>query len=476
MNKRPILLINSNRMRPPVAPLALDYIGGHLRQCGYAVELLDLCWAEKPEQAIRAQLSKTNPLLIGITFRNSDDCYLFSRDWFVPQLKTLVDSIKKNSDAPIVLGGCGFSVFPRPVMDACGVDLGIVGDGEIAMALLAEHLQNGKGYHDIPGLACRNAAGDVVINPPAYEATLSVPPDRSLLDNASYFREGAMGNVETKRGCPMPCIYCADPVAKGPRVRCRRPQEVADECAALLRQGVDVLHLCDGEFNIPPEHALAVCHELIERGLGERIKWYAYAGVKPFPVELAETMRRAGCVGINFGVDSGSDRMLAVLKRGFTKEDIARTVHACKQAGLIVMLDMLLGGPSEDRDSVAESIEFIKRLNPDRAGAATGLRIYPGTPLAEMVRVEGPMAPNPNLVGCTENNHDFFRPVFYLEHRLGDHPAELVVDLIDGDQRFFPPPRTRDTANYNYNDNRVLEEAIAAGQRGAFWDILRKIG
>jgi radical SAM superfamily enzyme YgiQ (UPF0313 family) len=284
-----------------------------------------------------------------------------------------------------------------------------------------------------------------------------------------------MGNIETKRGCPVPCLYCADPIVKGKIVRCRDPRQVADEVEALLNQGVDVLHLCDGEFNIPADHALAVCEQIIARGLGERVCWYCYASVKPFPSELATAMRRAGCVGINFGIDSGCDRMLTTLRRGYTSEDIRRVVEDCRRAGILIMLDMLIGGPGEDRQSVAESITFIKSLNPDRAGAATGLRIYPGTPLAALIADQGPMNTNPNLHGCVEHNEDFFQPVFFIDKRLGDNPGDLVVDLIDGDERFFPPPRTQDAANYNYNDNRILEEAITAGQRGAFWDILRRI-
>ena len=154
-----------------------------------------------------------------------------------------------------------------------------------------------------------------------------------------------MGNVETKRGCPGRCIYCADPVAKGRCVRCRPPAEVADEIEALLAQGVGVLHFCDGEFNLPPQHALAICEEIIARGLGDRLQWYCYATVDPFPADLAWAMRRAGCVGVNFGADSGCDRMLAILNRGYERKAIRRAVDYCRRVGITVMADLLIGGP-----------------------------------------------------------------------------------------------------------------------------------
>ncbi len=472
MKPRSVLLINSNRMRPPVAPLALDYIGDRLKSAGYPVRLMDLSFED--ETAIEKALSETYAIAVGVTFRNTDDCYSGSGAFFVPGLADLVSWIKSRTKAPVVIGGCGYSVFPREVLSEAGADFGILGDGEESFLQLVRHLENHDDFSEVPGLVYRDG-DEIALNSPAYRAILDVPPHRSLVENARYLREGAMGNIETKRGCPAKCIYCADPVAKGHNVRCRPATQVADEVESLLRQSVDVLHLCDGEFNIPPAHAIAVCEEMIRRRLGERVRWYCYAAVHPFPAELADLMRQAGCVGVNFGVDSGCDRMLALLKRGYKREAIRETVYHCRKAGLRIMLDLLIGGPGEDEASVRESIAFIKSVNPDRAGAATGVRIYPGTALAALVREQGPMETNPNLRGRRAGNENFLRPVFYLDERLGPEPADLVCDAIGDDPRFFPPPRSTAAVNYNYNDNRVLEDAIARGERGAFWDILRRL-
>jgi radical SAM superfamily enzyme YgiQ (UPF0313 family) len=471
-----VLLINANEMRPPVAPLALDYIGGCLTQANIDVQLLDLSFVDDSREAVTAVLRNVDPLLVGISFRNTDDCFWPSAAYFVPQLRELVTTVRSATTAPIVLGGCGFNIFPLPLVELTGADLGVVGDGEDTMLRLVEHLQSGKDHRGLPGIVFRSEDGKLRLNAPQYvQGDLNVPPERLLIDNVRYLREGGMGNVETKRGCPMPCIYCADPLARGNVLRCRQPQQVADEMEALLRQGVDVLHLCDGEFNIPPEHALAVCEEMIRHQLGERIHWYCYATVHPFPAELATAMRRAGCVGINFGADSACDHMLAALKRGYQRQAIAEAVRHCKQAGITVMLDLLLGGPGETRDSVAETIAYIKQVDPDRCGAATGVRLYPGTPLARMLQQQGPLSENPNLYGSLEDNDHLLKPVFYIDHALGEDAGGLVCDLIAGDERFFPPPRLQGADNYNYNDNTTLERAIADGHRGAFWDILRQL-
>ncbi len=475
MPDRSVVLVNSNRMKPAIAPLALDYVAGSLQRGGFAVRLIDLCFADDPSEALRQGLADVEPLLIGVTFRNTDDCYYPSCAFFVPDLSELVRQIRALTDAPVALGGCGFSVFPAEVVGMTRADFGVIGDGEGTFLELARALAKGGEYGSLPGLVRRGTDGRCVLNPPRWPGDLDVSPTRNLLDNARYFREGGQGNVETKRGCPMPCIYCADPVAKGRRVRCRPPAQVADEVESLVRQGVEVLHLCDGEFNIPAEHALAVCREMIERKLGERVRWYVYCSPHPFSDELAMAMRQAGCVGVNFGSDSGCDRMLAALGRSYRRDAIREAVRSCKTAGITVMVDLLLGGPGENEASVRETIEFVRGLDPDRCGAATGVRLYPGTPLAEAIRNQGPLSANPNLRGCVEDNDSLLRPVFYFDRRLGDDPGSLVCDIIDSDERFFPPPRIKDATNYNYNDNQVLQDAINRGMRGAYWDILRKL-
>jgi radical SAM superfamily enzyme YgiQ (UPF0313 family) len=298
------------------------------------------------------------------------------------------------------------------------------------------------------------------------------------VDNATYFRWGGQIGVETKRGCPRQCSYCPDPVVKGRLSRLRSPVDVADEMQALVRRGIDVFHICDAEFNLPPRHALEVCDELIRRGLGDRARWYAYVTVTPFSEELASRMRRAGCVGINFTGDSTNPQMLATYRHPHRREDIALAVRRCRTYGIAVMLDLLLGGPGETPETVAESIAALKQIDPDCAGAALGLRILPGTPLQSAVAAEGPPENNPNVRKRYPGNIDLLQPTYYLAAALGDRPAALVRELIDDDPRFFPPQDevadpTPAAGDHNYNDNRQLLEAIAAGARGAYWDLLR---
>lgn len=471
-----VTLVNPNRMQPAVAPIGLDYLADALLAAGHQVDLLDLCFAPDPLGAIDQHFRRLEPDLVALSLRNSDDCYFASQESFLPAYRAVLERLRARTKAPIVLGGVGFSIMPEGILRRLGADLGVAGGGEQAIVELADRVGVDSPFHDVSGLVYRTSKG-YRRNPPSPDSLAELPPRRrQTVDNARYFQVGGQGGVETKRGCAVDCLYCADPVAKGRAFRLRPPEMVADEVEALLAQGIDVLHLCDGEFNLPREHALAVCEAFARRSLGERVRWYTYAAAVPFDPDLARSMRRVGCVGVNFGVDSGSDVMLRRLGRPYRASALGEAARACREAGLAVMFDLLLGGPGETWETVRETLERVRAIGPDRVGAALGVRVYPGTRLGEEVRRGGVSAENPNLHGVLDGNDDLVDPVFYVSAELGRDPVGELRSLVAGDERFLVGGRPGEVeANYNYNDNSVLVEAIREGERGAYWDILRRV-
>jgi tryptophan 2-C-methyltransferase len=478
-----LTLINTNRMRPPIAPVGLDYVAGAAREAGIDVDLLDLCLAERHEAALLDYFAGSRPELVGLSFRNASDCFWPSAASFVPDLLTLVKSIRSMTDAPIVLGGVGYSMFAEEIIRLLdGEVFGIRGDGEEAIVQLVSELRGERNWRRVPGLVW-SENGAVRSNRPAWPEKLNVPWRRDIVDNAAYFRLGGQIGVETKRGCDRRCAYCADRLAKGPVVRLRDPADVANEVASLLSQSIDVLHLCDAEFNIAPRHALDVCDELIRRGLNRRVKWYAYMAVVPFDSRLANRMAQAGCVGINFTSDSANASMLTAYRQRHNKEDLAAAVRLCRENGMAVMLDLLLGGPGETPETLAESLKFFMQLNPDCCGASLGVQLYPNTEMTAVVAAEGPMETNGGIRRHYSGPIDLLCPTFYISPALGKNPARLIRELIAGDSRFFPPEEeavsscgpVEASGDHNYNQNSALCDAIAAGARGAYWDILRKM-
>jgi radical SAM superfamily enzyme YgiQ (UPF0313 family) len=476
-----LVLINTNMMRPPIAPIGIDYVAGAVRKAGYEVDIVDLCLSDEPEMLLRQYFATHDPKLVGLSLRNVDDCFWPSAAWFVPDLMKTIASIRNMTYAPIVLGGVGYSIFAEEIVRYTDVEFGIRGDGEWAMVALSKELLGSRRYETITGLVWR-IGGQICNNGGAWPDKLELSTERNAIDNLTYFNKGGQCGLETKRGCNRKCIYCADPLAKGCAPRVREPAEVADEVQALLDQGVDILHLCDSEFNIPYKHAIAVCEEFIQRGLGDNLRWYTYMAVTPFDADLAAAMKKAGCAGIDFTGDSANESMLKTYCQPHGKDELELAVKLCQDNDIKVMIDLLLGGPGETQGSATETIEFIKKINPDCAGAALGIRIYPNTPIAKLLEeTEGDLDENPNIRRKYSGRIDLLRPNYYISQELGERPAELVQDIVNGDKRFFEPlsefaPEVIEAgSDYNYNDNRDLEQAIANGARGAYWDILRQI-
>jgi hypothetical protein len=159
--------------------------------------------------------------------------------------------------------------------------------------------------------------------------------------------------------------------------------------------------------------------------------------------------------------------MLGSLGRAFAPDDILNAAQWCKDAGVLAMFDLLIGGPGETRESITRTIELMQRAAPDRVGVGVGLRVYPGTQLETLVKHE-------RIAGGLTGGERPSDPLFFMEPAVASFVFELVDDLIGDDRRFLFFDPTRPERNYNYNANQVLVDAIREGHRGAYWDILRR--
>jgi radical SAM superfamily enzyme YgiQ (UPF0313 family) len=283
IRRKPILLVNPNRMRPPIGPLALEHLADSLRRHGYEPALCDLTFSEDWASDLTRVLEDVDPDAIGVTIRNIDDTYLAGQDFVLSGTAEMIRLIMKTVSVPVILGGIGFSTAPREILEYTGADYGIVGDGEDALEALLTCLFEGEDVSRARGAVYRNENDTIDFAPTDLRDLTHLPAaPRRFADNRRYFAEGGQAGIETKRGCDRHCIYCPEPQSKGDRVRVRPPETVAREFIDLLDQGIDVFHLCDSEFNLPPDHAQAVCEALIRQGVASEIRWYTYASPVPF--------------------------------------------------------------------------------------------------------------------------------------------------------------------------------------------------
>lgn len=463
-----IALINTNRIHPPIAPIGIDYVAEAIVAAGHEVTILDLCWEEDWQTAIRKFFAANDFGLIGMTLRNTDDCFSSSKHSFLSEFQVMVTAIRQATQSPIILGGAGFSVMPRAILSFCPADAGIWNDGEFLLPKIADCLEKNQSWHHLPNLIYQKDGMWKRSEQTLFPLQTLPIMSRQWVDNPRYYKEGGQIGIETKRGCTCNCIYCADPIAKGRQIRLRPPDQVITEWRTLINQGITHFHCCDSEFNLPPSHAKAICEQLISKGLNHQMQWYAYCSPAGFDESLAKAMREAGCAGINFGADSGDNGMLDCLRRDFTPDDITRAVQACHTEGITVMLDLLLGAPGETRESITQTLNHMKKTKAERIGISLGIRLYPETELTNKI-----IQTNPHYQ--IKRRQDLLSPIFYIDPAIKDLAPNLIKEQIKDDPRFFFSDQSTTDKDYNYNDNKVLKKAIQKGMRGAYWDILRKI-
>lgn len=451
-----ILIVSANKEREPypVVPLGASYVASALKKEGHDARILDLCFEDDPEAAIRNVVSDFRPDIVGLSIRNIDNLTYGKSVYYMPFIKGIAGMIKKTTGAPIVAGGSGFSIFPEEALRYLGIENGIAGEGEEAFARFADILQNGGSLETVPNL-CRIVNGEFIGNQIQCSNVFSMP-DRSLLDNGKYLELGGMGNIQTKRGCPFSCTYCTYPAIEGRELRLRDAAEVVDEIIeARGRHGIDYFFFVDDIFNFPQEHAMAVCEEMIRRNAG--VDWTCFATPLGMSEEIAALMKRAGCKGIEFGTDGGSEKTLAALGKRFTPGDVAHASGCCRSVDLPHAHYIIMGGPAEDAATMDETFSLFDRVKPTAVIALIGVRIYPNTALRQMAVDDG----------IIQEKDSLFNPEFYLTRAID---SETLVRKVAGYA----------TGRFNWIvpalDIRCNPEMLALlrrrGKRGPLWDLL----
>ena len=452
-----ILFVSVNResVPYPVAPLGVAYVAGAARSAGHEVRLLDLCFSESVEADVAGVVGQFAPELIGISIRNVDNLTYPAPVSYLDEILAAVTSLRRHSEAPIVAGGPGFSIFPERLLAALHLECGVIGEGEETFCALAQCLQDRREVPRLPNLIRRGEDARRVARRLGHFAENGWPA-RDLLDNARYLTLGGMANLQTKRGCPFGCTYCTYPQIDGPSLRLRPPANVADEMAAMVEEAhVDEAFFVDDIFNQPYDHALGICEEIVARRL--RVGWTCFATPIGMTPELARAMKRAGCRGVEFGADAASPSILRALGKPFAQEDLRVAAHACREAGLPAAYYLIFGGPGETAETLAETCDLIDDLRPQAVLAFVGIRIYPNTPLHGLAVSEGVIA----------EEDDLLLPRFYISSRIGEGELTAAVGAhAKGRSNWVVP------ALGIRSDPALLALLRRSGRRGPLWDLL----
>jgi len=455
-----VLLISANteKLPDPVFPIGAAYMAAVAERHGHTVDTLDLCFVENVGVALDAKIREQLPDVVGISLRNLDSSAYPQNTSYIDDYKQLVDGVRERTNAPIVLGGAGFTVMPYTIMEYLGADVGVIGEGEGVFPWILHQLAQRQPIRSTPEYECHPVNGGVCVSPVTRIKHLDITgvPGRRRFDMGRYYERGGALNIQTKRGCYFECVFCSYPLIEGSKVRMRSAPAVVDEIQAVREEcGIRHWFFVDNIFNMPIRHAKDICDEIASRQLD--IEWSGYLNPKFIDDELCRLMSVSGCKAIEFGTDSGSATMIANLKKEFDADDLRQASALCHSYGLKFCHSLIFGGPGETRRTVSETITLMDELQPTAVIAMTGIRILPGTEMVEIALRDGQIDADDNLL----------YPKFYISPALGDELIDCIEAYAQAHSNWIVPGKGIKT------NVQVLQKLRERKIKGQLWRLLR---
>lgn len=325
---------------------------------------------------LRKKLDEFQPDLVGLSLITMDYRRLYN----------MLQEVKDyRPEAKIIVGGPHVTIFNRKVLEECpAIDYGVTREGE---STLVELCQGELPEQQIMGLIYREDGHIVYTGDREFAMDLDkIPwPRYEKFELEKYFREIS---IHTSRGCPHQCIFCARH-ALTPKFRARSAASVGDELEYWYKKGYRKFNIEDDNFNLIKDRVYQICDEIENRKL-EGMILRCSNGIRADRAdrEMLVRMREVGFQYLAFGVDAGNDRMLKVVKKGETMEDIETGIRNACELGYGVKLFFIIGNPTETTADVEDMVKLTLRY-PVEEVHFNNVLPYPGTELYEWVNERG---------------------------------------------------------------------------------------
>ena len=411
-----ILLINVNSYAAPypVYPLGISHLAATLEDAGHIVKIHDVqADGVEPQKSVDSFL----PDFVGISLRNIDDIHIESKLFLAPMLYDMALKVREITSAKVIVGGSGFSLFPKELLKLSNADYGICGEGEKPLLSLVEKIEKKESPNEIAGLVFKGENGEIKINEKVAEDASDIKIPKRPKELASFYIEkSTILNVQTQRGCPHHCCYCTYPLIEGRNLRFRTPESVVDDIERIAECGGKYFFVVDSVFNTSKTHLKEVCKAMIKRPSG--MEWGCYLRPQGLDEEMMGLMKEAGLKHIEFGSDSYSDKVLKAYGKKLTFADIKKSSDLAKAAKIRYAHFLIMGGPGETEETLEESFQNSLSLNKTVHFPFIGMRIYPGTPLYTQSVSDGLIS---------KEDKGLLKPVFYISPGLTSEKIEEML-------------------------------------------------
>jgi len=326
--------------------------------------------------AVIDRLRNINPRVLGITARTPD----------IREAEKIAAAVKtRRPDTIVMIGGAHVTGLRERVLKECPhFDIGVCGEGEMTFMELLELIRRTGGreteYSGIDGIIFRKGTGIITTRARAPITDLdSLPfPAWDLFPNLKDI------SLFTSRGCPYQCIFCQR--VMGNRVRSMSPRRVIREIKwAIKKFKATYFQIEDEVFGLNKQWLNETLQLINAERLHTVIKWFANSRVNVADYPMYVRMREAGCIGVGFGIESGNQKILDAIRKGFRIPHAIQALRWARDAGLRTNAFFILGHPGETKRTIRDTINLAVKLKP--AVVCFGIMIpYPGTKIYDMAR------------------------------------------------------------------------------------------
>ncbi|MCW4047433.1 MAG: cobalamin-dependent protein [Candidatus Bathyarchaeota archaeon] len=404
-------------------PMGLAYLAAFLEEKGHQAKIIDCLALNIDHEKLKSEISSFEPDIVGITS-------------ITPLTRSTLLAAKAAKEAlpdvTVVLGGPHATFMDEQIIaEETAVDFVVRGEGELTLLEIAENIHSSRKIDSIEGITFRRNKQVIrTPNRPFIQDLDKLPKpayDHFELDRYRLFGKKLLP-VITSRGCPFQCAFCVATRMFGKAYRMRSAENVLDELEWLKNvHGAEAFTFYDDTLTFDKNRLLKICDGMKKRQIN--LPWDCQTRVDQVSQEILNQMKSAGCQQVFFGVESGCQQILDSVNKKTSIEQNEKAIKMAKQAGLFVTISLMIGYPGETRETLKQTLDFVKRSKPDDVYVCVATP-YPGTVLRNIVEKNGwKMSSNIDL-------YDTMTPVFENPDLPSDEIIKFRRDFYDS---FYSP-------------------------------------
>lgn len=374
-----LFIIHDNKQKKNVFPLGPAYLGAVLREKGHEVEMYCMDVYHYTPKELKKYLEENRFDAIGIGF-------MAARFDFVDEVCWAINSLEKK---PLfIIGGPGPTPIPEYCLKRTKADIAVLGEGELIFPDLLEAIENNKPLSDVKGIAYRNG-DEIKINErrePVKDVN-SIPFPAWDLFPVEKYVDCEIARTEptdrvlailSSRGCPYRCNFCYR-MEKG--VRLRSAENLVEEMKVLNEKyRINVFHFQDELFMISEDRTLELCNAIIDSGL--KIKFVINGRLNIVNEKILEALKKAGCVFISYGIEAYDQKVLDLMNKNLTIEQIDRGLDLTVQSGIGAGVNVIFNNLGDSEETIKKGVDLILKYHTyDQCRTIRPVTPYPGSDL-----------------------------------------------------------------------------------------------